>query len=501
MKKSVLVFTAHVDNLSLDEAYVQLTAGNKVYLLLCDKSFGVCNWNNASCGLSCSLCHHVMIKKVKELKKRFPELHLLSLKDIITKEIVENAANKDFSYENVAELKAISYKHVDIGFGAFSTFATATRNIMPTFNDAFKNYIDFVMRKEMCMTDAIINLYEKYHFDMFVFHNGRFSTYKPFHNLAQHYGIEYIATELAYDSEGNMRKDYYHNDIPLSYDAMARKAIEGWEEGKKDNKEELSRQFFENRRNGAFAGDVIYTKDQKKGLLPDDYQEGKENIVIFNSSEDEFFSVSHECDNAVIFPNQYIGLTKILEHYKGDETKHFYLRIHPNLKTVPWKSHTLLYKLKYDNLTIVPPDSPISSYALMDIADKVIVFNSTMGVECSYWEKPVIALSKCFYTALDVVYTPKDEIEVYKLLDGKLASKKNENCLKAAYFLMGYVTEPFVYYSNKVKKVTFRGKALFDVQSQFKLFGSSFLLGFVERILAMSAMYIGKYNHLGEKTA
>ena len=93
--------------------------------------------------------------------------------------------------------------------------------------------------------------------------------------------------------------------------------------------------------------------------MPEGWKDDVENIVIFNSSEDEFAAVSKEFDDAAFFPSQIEGIKSIIEHYKHDKTKHFTLRVHPNLKKVSYKYHLDLYNLNYSNLTVVRSDSPI----------------------------------------------------------------------------------------------------------------------------------------------
>ncbi|MCS2656231.1 hypothetical protein NXV26_10165 [Bacteroides fragilis] len=152
------------------------------------------------------------------------------------------------------------------------------------------------------------------------------------------------------------------------------------------------------RRNGIIAGDKVYIENQIKGKLPIDWDDTKRNIAIFNSSEDEFIAVDRDFDNLSLYKSQIDGIRGILEHYKENQTVHFYLRVHPNLKNVHYQYHLLLYdlSLKYPNITVIGADSDISTYDIMDNAEKVIVFGSTMGLESSYWGKPVILLSGQF---------------------------------------------------------------------------------------------------------
>ena len=68
----------------------------------------------------------------------------------------------------------------------------------------------------------------------------------------------------------------------------------------------------------------------------------------------------------------------MLERYKNDENKRFYLRVHPNLTRAKKKNTTQmreLYELKneYKNLILIEPDAKIDTYALIEACDKVLV--------------------------------------------------------------------------------------------------------------------------------
>ena len=162
-----------------------------------------------------------------------------------------------------------------------------------------------------------------------------------------------------------------------------------------------------------------------------------------------------------------------MEHYKNDKTKHFTLRIHPNLKGLPFHYHMGLYELNYPNLTVIPADSDISSYALIDAADKVITFGSTMGIESTYWNKPSISIGFAFYRSLNVVYTPKNEDELWKLIDNKeLPPIDSERCLPYGFFYMSNKHEKFKHINvGKSRWFYFLNKRCLGF-NYYKLFGS-----------------------------
>lgn len=499
--KKVLCFVSNNDYMALEEATQKLQEGYEVYFLLCDSSVRGCNVCRVLDKGTCLLCTYMMKKTIRPLLRFSKDYHIEVMSNLITDNIRNESDKVELDFHDVKSLKNLTFHGVDIGYGAFSTFVTYTRNVMPTFNDALKEYLNALMRSEIRQTLAIEKYVNQLKPDLMVFHNGRFANLKPLLCIAKKNRIEYIVTEQWNLPNGVVKKDFFHNDIPHSFNGFYEKIKIAWENAGAEGPE-IGRRFFENRRYAKYAGDTIYTKNQQQGLLPSDFDNSKRNIAIFNSSEDEFFSISKEWDDTALFPNQYVALKYIFDHYKDDSSVHFYLRIHPNLKNVPWKSHTLLYQLKFPNVTIIPADSPISSYALMDQAEKVIVFNSTMGIESAYWGKAVIALNKCTYSHLGQVYEPKTVEEMLNMIDNHdLPTLRNEtSCYMVACYYMGYAAEDYKYYHIESKRI---GHGI-EVFPFFKLFGSSVLYAYVCRALARLSTMIGpgrRFRNLAERTA
>ena len=81
------------------------------------------------------------------------------------------------------------------------------------------------------------------------------------------------------------------------------------------------------------------------------------NVMIFNSSADELAALGGEWDKDVLFNSQYEAIDYMLSH--SSSAIHYYLRIHPNLKDVPYRFVTELYGLskKHTNITIIEPQA------------------------------------------------------------------------------------------------------------------------------------------------
>lgn len=438
--KKVLIYSISLygneEAMALQAAKDHISQGDNVLYLSCDESLCGCKLNPLFKYNQCKICSFLQKKRMKKL---LPSgITQKKLKDYSDMHSAEHILNFKYAYTNIQELKSLIYRGVKIGYAALSTYISLTRNLDAKFVGKVKLYIDTLLKHQILLTDSIIHVLNDYKPDLIYFFNGRFVEYRPLLDLAQLYNIEFVVTENVKCPPNCVRRNLFHNSIPHDAYACNEKYEFMWNSYKDPvEREKIARSFYVNRRDAVFAGDKIYVKDQQKGLMPPHWDNSKGNIVIFNSSEDEFCSINERIDSERVFPTQIEGICTIAEHYKNDKSKHFWLRVHPNLKGLPFHYHQDLYKLNYSNLTVIPADSPISTYSLMDAASKVVVFGSTTGVEATYWGKPVVCLVFSYYNPLHVVHTPKSVEELWTLIDNpNLPCLFNENVLKYGLFPM-----------------------------------------------------------------
>ena len=99
---------------------------------------------------------------------------------------------------------------------------------------------------------------------------------------------------------------------------------------------------------------------------------------------------------------------------------------------------TSLYDLpnEYPNVTVVPPDSMVSSYTLLFNAEKVVTFGSTIGIEAVYWNKPSVLLRGAYYMKLGGCYVPKTPAEAVELVKAELMPQGSEGAIKYGFWVM-----------------------------------------------------------------
>lgn len=341
-----------------------------------------------------------------------------------------------FDYKTASELREITYKDVCIGLSILSSYITRTRNMNPLIDNNSKNYFDVHLNQSVWLVDALYSVVDEFKPDAIHSFNGRFEEVRPIYDICQKRGIKCYLNEGA-GIKGKFKRVVFEDHLPhdIKYNKERREYCWSKYEMTQEEKIKFGESFFQKRRNGVASGDKIYIKDQEEGNIPP-IDKSKINIAIFNSSEDEFVAVGGDWDLLKVFNSQFDGINYMLEH--ADPNMHFYLRIHPNLRDIPYHYYTDLITLdkKYSNITVIPAESKVSTYSLLDQMDKVVCFNSTMGMESVYWKVPTICLSAAMYYYDGVCYIPKNQEDVIELLRKPLKPLFNENVYKYGAWIL-----------------------------------------------------------------
>ena len=465
---STCSFAAPHIGVIIDDILSNKECNNEIFWSYCHCALSSCFKNLTGQKCLCDFCH----KMYKSFYAKYgKDITLLPInrKDFKHKEHVWNL-------ESVSIIKSIVYRDVCVGNSILSLYFSLTRDL------DLKNYEKFVrfaepLINEICdFVDYAYDLFERIKPDEVVIYNGRLYENRLFYDIANTLGIRFKALEVVGGNLEPYKKVSYDGGLPHSISLNTRKIEELWNNSSinEDIKTEIATSFFNRRRGGELVADVaVYISAQKQGTLPKNFDYSKRNIAIFNSSQDEMAAIGDEWDEGSLFLSQYDAIEYMLQ---SAPDLHYNLRIHPNLKGVSHQAHLKLYELsKYDNITIIPPESEVSTYALMDACEKVVTFGSTMGVEATFWGKPSILLGRSLYENLDVCYKLSDKEQLVSLLNNPhLPPKDKVGAMKYSYFLLDReygVDETNIDINVKDKKIRW----YFQFTSYFKLFGSKYL--------------------------
>ena len=452
-------FAAWIPHLGtdLEIATKHLDAGDEVHIIQCSGDLPSCESNPSHTKFRCIACRYQLDKGLSLINLPQQNRHELALNDF--------SRCLDLpDFHSIEELNSFEINNIDIGMAVASTLISKTRDPNPNVSN-FKNYI----HENILMANSIYDAM-KYHLqqiepDVFYLFNGRFAAIRPALRAAQNLGIKTFVHERAGVSQKyTLSEDTYPHDVEYQKNIINT----FWDNGRPDTeKEDFAKQWFEDRRAGKDQGWYSFTKSQKKRKLPNGFDASKRNISIYISSEDEFAAI--EGWQNPIYKNQTDAINAII-NADTDENIRFYLRIHPNLKGLDNTQTRELSELKGTNLTVIPADSKIDSYELMDACEKVITFGSTMGIESVYWGKPSILAGRSIYEDLGGCYIPNDHEELIDLINDQLNPLSNLGALKYGYY-QSLAGIPYIYYNpESLFKGKFKGIDLsYSVNTKMKI--------------------------------
>jgi hypothetical protein len=297
--------------------------------------------------------------------------------------------------------------------------------------------------------------------------NGRMSNVRAVLRACEQQNIPFTIHESGHDEN---TFSLFDNNMPHSIKFITQCIEKAWNEAPETKKRnEIANSWFRRRAGGVAVNGYSFVQGQIQGTLPTGWDSTKRNIVIFTSSDYEFIAVGKEWDHH-IYKDQIDGLRKIIGaigHFK--DTMHIFIRIHPNHTGLPEELNALL-ALQSDYVSVIPPKEKVSSYTLMQQAEKVITFGSTAGIESAFWGKPSILGGRALYQNLGSVYTPQTHEELMTLvMNQELSALPQEGALKYAHFYCTY-GQPFQYYkANTFFGGTFRGRVPFANRWLFRL--------------------------------
>ena len=427
--KKILFFPAHSRDthrtaLTLEALKRDLDSGNDVRILDCGAILGgYCALNRGRGKIYCNKCMRSLDKVAGLLdvpRSKFILMRMCKIPDFP-------------EIDSVEKLKNFEIGGINVGVGAASVIMTLNRDYMPDILREQGTVRGF-LRTAAIMIGNLERIYREWKFDEFHSFNGRLPSVYPAVMFCAKNGIDYTLFECgANRSKIRVAKNILIHDIQLIKDEISRY----WNSANPEEREKLAIKWFADRRGGKYQAMESFTARQKNGLVPSNWDKSKQNIAIFNSSIDEFYAFN--CWKNPLSDNENLILKQLLEHYKNDSTKHFYLRVHPNLTKSKRKGSRQIAEIRefsriYPNLTVIEPESKIDTYALIDLADKVLTFTSTAGFEATYYGKVSILAGKAPYDELDCVYLAKSMEELYKLIDAEgLKPKPRESTYPYAY--------------------------------------------------------------------
>lgn len=430
----------------------------KIYYLTNSNSFDICYFNLDKRPEICYLCKSGIKNTLEMINGGFEHL---KIKQLITPADLKKAqqffhGKKRISFDQV-------YENFEVGAATLSTYISGTRD--RELINVEKYFVKELAINALALYLGTQRFLSEKNIDIVYNFNGRQDYVRAIMRASLSLNIDCFNVERA--RVGGYIETFKNT---LSHDIKAKKDHVDicWEQKTWNDQEkiEIGSSFFTRQRGGESVIFPSYLKNQTKNYVPEEIQNGNENVVLFNSSDDEFAALGEQFNNP-LFKDQVEGISYLINLFGNQFPQtNFIIRMHPNLRSVDFKYVTDIKEQhqKFPNIFVIFPESNIDSYALMDIATKVITFGSTVGLEATYYKKPSILLGKCFYYYSEVAYTPTTQIELENLLTIKnLKPFPQVNALKFGfYYLKGGENSKYYNEVEVGEYVYFKGRKVFN---------------------------------------
>ena len=436
----------------LEQIEIALSKGEKITLIYCNKIISSCSLNPNSNALLCKAC----CSNFSRIFSKF-----LNNKDILITDLKSYlCSNINYPIElnnanTLSQFQEIYFddKIFDVGWSVVSSHVSRTRDISNNVSDKHVK----ILRKNIRSSINIYCLFNQYIIDTkpdkIIIFNGRLFETRPVLRICQKLGVYCSVIEISGHSGINWVE--YKNSLPHNLKEYSKKVKDHWYcNSTTKDRDQIGHDFFHLRRNGKATNDRSHIDIQNQKQLPKDFDNSKINILIFNSSEDEIFSIGPSWKKK--FKSQYDAVIHISNLLINDDRYFIYLRMHPNLRDVKSKFVEELLDLdRLDNVEVIPPSSSISSYSLLDASNSVITFGSTIGIEATYWGKPSLTLSDCFYSGINGAYSVFNIDILEFILNKNLPALNKESALMYGYYQLT-IGKKFKLWNNNF----FKGKLL-----------------------------------------
>jgi hypothetical protein len=330
-----------------------------------------------------------------------------------------------------AALRAWRIGGFDIGYACLSSLVSLTRDPEPDLSK-HRGQLARLAGAAYQTWQATQKLLALHQPDRVYVFNGRFAAMRAVLRACQQAKVDCFVHERGSDT-GHFQ--LYRNHLPHDLKSVAWRMQRHWHAAAANPRRELdARAWFSGRVARVERNWRSFVTGQRRGELPSDWDASRHNIVVFTSSDDEFVAIGDCWENA-LYPDQPTAIARIasdLQRVRPDA--HLTVRVHPNLRGIDNQRTRQLLNLAGKNVTIIPADAAVDSYQLMRLADTVVTFGSSMGIEAVYWARPSVLLGPCFYQSLRGPRQPKSHDETMRLLARDLVPAVAHDALLYGYW-------------------------------------------------------------------
>ncbi len=437
----------------LEIAQQHLDRGDEVQFLNCLGELPNCDFNPDRSPERCQQCigRRAMGLEMLDSEPAHP-LRLYSLNQPL-----HSLEPLKLEFANLQDLIEYRIENFDIGYAVLSSLVSNVRDPEPDLV-AHRPLIQRFMQSAYRTFRATQSFIDQHQPDRIYVFNGRFAAMRAVFRAAESRHIECQLHERGCDGQHySLMKGHLLHDIRAT-DQVIR---QHWTQAASSpDRESMAATWFQDRVARVERNWHSFVKRQEPNRLPASWNPEKRNLVIFNSSEDEFVAIGDYWKNE-LYPDQTDAIRRIAVSLADHKEIHLTLRMHPNLIGLTNRRTQAMRELDLPNLTVIPPESDVDSYALVKASNGVVSFGSSVGIEAVYWKRPSVLLGPSLYQHLGGTYQPKSHEETVQMLCSELRELSPEGALMYGYWLQTFGHRYQYFQATGLFEGQFKGHTLY----------------------------------------
>lgn len=375
------------------------------------------------------------------------------------------------SLRSLSQLKQIKYKHsIPLGLSVASSLVSIYRDphLLPSQHVKLCNKLakSFLISYNLGLKYLSAN-----DDSALIVFNGRFACVNGAVEAARQLKRPVYFTERASMPEKfSLRNFHPHNREKLQADITR-----GWlSVNSIDHARQVAHNYYNQRRNSTNVDWVSFTSNHQPGnsytVINQARRKSKSGKIIayFASSDDEFVAVDDFYTSAGFEWGCQRDALALLINEASRHGHSVIVRVHPNLEKCSAREreqwNSLLFVRNLSNVVLVPSWSMASTYEILDSADLIASYGSTVGIEAVHWGKPSLLLGDSLYDLIGAsVFKISSRSDLCHFLEHPCNwTVISESADSYGYYMATYGCDHLMYQPSSLFNGTFLGTDLYS---------------------------------------
>ncbi len=339
---------------------------------------------------------------------------------------------------SINDLHKKKYKNINLGKGVLSSLVSYYRNLNFDTKKHKREIEKMLFNAAVILrrTEIIIKLEKP---DQIVTFNGRFSVTYPIVALSNKLNIPVLQHDRG--SDFNKFEIYENNIHNKKYRYLAIK--QHWKVSKVYKKKIGHLYYIERRQKKKMGQDFgFHFISRQKNNHIKYKKKNKTTIVYYTSTDYEVAAIFNDNNQENKFNFFYQIISKL-------NNVDLIIRVHPDIKNKNFKEDEKWRKYNSTFCTVLESDDKTDSYKLLEIADIVVGYGSSILIEALYWKKSVFTLNcNDIYHhsgAIRLINNKKNILDIFSK-SYKFSKSHLNKCLLFGYYYKTY-GKKFKYYT------------------------------------------------------